>query len=584
MSTDPREQRRFVELFGHVPWFATLPDEARVLLAAGCGWHRVAGGEALFFEGEASDAVYLLVNGSLAAFQRDAHGASHLVGHIMAGESVGELGVLISRPRSATVRALRDSELVRLPAAHLDVLAETFPQALLGLARLALRRQGELQPHGAAPRTLALLPHSPGVDLDQFADRLARDLTRFGSVRVLRAADAGQPAGHYHEIETASKFVLYVADQGHKSWRQQCRRQADAVLFLVLASDVPASDAAWPDATDDAVARRQYLVVQHLTKPRLGAARRWHAFCPRAGIHHVRDGRDTARIARLIGGQSLALVLSGGGARGFAHIGVVKALREAGMEIDSVAGTSIGAIIGAGVAAEWSIEEMTERFRRAFYDTNPLSDYTLPLVSLVSGRKVSRLLRETYGERDMEDLPLPFFCVSANLTRGDAHIHRDGKLWAALRASVSIPGLLPPVFRGGQVFVDGGVVNNLPVDLMRAQHRGEVIAVDIGADRALAARGDEYELPPAWKLWMQDRAGYKRPHLNEILLRAGMINSGAHTAAARAQSTLLITPPLADIGLLEWQSFFHAIDRGYQHTLRIVGGPKDALADETPVF
>ena len=129
-----------------------LPEQARVLLAAGCDWRRVAGGEALFFEGEASDAVYLLVNGSLAAFQNDGHGGSQLVGHIMAGESVGELGVLISRPRSATVRALRDSELVRLPATHLDVLAETFPQALLGLARLALRRHGELQAHGGPPR------------------------------------------------------------------------------------------------------------------------------------------------------------------------------------------------------------------------------------------------------------------------------------------------------------------------------------------------------------------------------------------------------------------------------------------------
>lgn len=141
----------------------------------------------------------------------------------------------------------------------------------------------------------------------------------------------------------------------------------------------------------------------------------------------------------------------------------------------------------------------------------------MPLVSIVSGRKVARLLRETYGELEIEDLPLPFFCVSANLTRGEAHVHREGLLWQAVRASVAIPGLLPPVFRAGQVFVDGGVVNNLPVDLMRLTHRGEVIAVNIGGDHALAAGDDEYQLPPAWKLWMEDRAGYKRPRLREIL-------------------------------------------------------------------
>ncbi|MBL0039882.1 MAG: patatin-like phospholipase family protein [Xanthomonadales bacterium] len=496
MSSASPDRYRFVELFGHVPWFSTLPEQARVLLAAGCEWHRVAGGEPVL-RGRG------LRRGVSAGQRQPRRVPARQPRRCTSGwshhgrQSVGELGVLISRPRSATVRALRDSELVRLPATHLDVLAETFPQALLGLARLALRRHGELQTHAAAPRTLALLPQSPGVDLDLFANRLAEDLARFGSVRTLRADEAGQAAGHYHAIEAASRFVLYVADGSDNAWRQQCRRQADALLFVVRASDAPSSDAAWPDAADEAVARRQYLIVQHLSKPRFGAARRWHAFCPRASIHHVRDARDNARVARLIGGQSLALVLSGGGARGFAHIGVVKALREAGMEIDSVGGTSIGAIIGAGVAAEWSIEEMTERFRHAFYDTNPLSDYTLPLVSIVSGRKVSRLLRETYGERDIEDLPLPFFCVSANLTKGDAHVHRDGTLWQSLRASVAIPGLLPPVFRGGQVFVDGGVVNNLPVDLMRAQHRGEVIAVDIGGDYALSALDDEYECRPA---------------------------------------------------------------------------------------
>lgn len=291
-----REQCRFVELFGQVPWFATLPVQARELLAAGCSWRSVAGGEALFFEGEASDAVYLLVNGSLAAFQRDGRGISHAVGQIMAGESVGELGVLISRPRSATVRALRDSELIRLPAAHLELLAEGFPQALLGLARLALRRQGELQPHGAAPRTLALLPHSPGVVLAGFAAMLAQELLRFGSVRVLRAEDAGHDAGHYHAIEHASRFVLYVGDGMNSEWRDQCRRQADA-SFVVRADESPTLDAVWPDATDEAVERRQFLVIEHDGPARPGAARRWHAFCPRAAIHHLRH-RAFPQIAR----------------------------------------------------------------------------------------------------------------------------------------------------------------------------------------------------------------------------------------------------------------------------------------------
>src|SRR6185369_16563668 len=123
----------------------------------------------------------------------------------------------------------------------------------------------------------------------------------------------------------------------------------------------------------------------------------WMAYAPGAQLHHVRHASDVERVARLLTGRSIGLVLSGGGARGFAHIGVVRALREAGMRIDSVGGTSIGAIIGAGVAADWSDEEMLEKYRIAFVAGRPLKDYTFPFVSLVSGRRVAHLLREAFG-------------------------------------------------------------------------------------------------------------------------------------------------------------------------------------------
>jgi NTE family protein len=110
---------------------------------------------------------------------------------------------------------------------------------------------------------------------------------------------------------------------------------------------------------------------------------------------------------------------------------------------------------------------MVERIRRSFVDTNPTSDYTFPLVSLVSGRKVGRLLRREFGAACIEDSRLPFFCVSTNLTRGQAAVHRQGELWLWLRASVAIPGVLPPVIADNQVYVDGATINNLPVDVMR---------------------------------------------------------------------------------------------------------------------
>jgi len=587
MSTTLRHIEQARQLLEQVPWFAVLPEAARDALLAGCVAQPVLGGAVLFFEGETSDSAYLVLSGCLGAFRRGDEGAQ-LVGQIVMGETVGELGVLTQRPRTATVRALRDSEVLRLPAAHLEAVGAQYPQALVGLSRLALRRATEPRSdrvQDVAPRTIAVLGQSAGADLIGFARELSQALSRYGSVRVLDASQAGQSPAHYLAIEAESRFVLYVADGQDAVWRSQCRRQADARLLVARASETVSADAETSVPREaDSMPTPEHLVLLHDSELLLGAGRRWHVQRPEAHLHHVRNSGDVGRLARLLCGQSLSLVLSGGGARGFAHLGVIKALREAGFEIDAVGGTSIGAVIGAGIAADWSVEEMTEVFRRCFYDTNPLSDYTLPFISLVSGRKASRLLHEAFGDRDIEDLPLPYFCVSANLTTGLAAVHRAGTLWQWLRASIAIPGILPPVCLAGEVHVDGGVINNLPVDVMRRYHHGEVIAVDIGGNYVLKSAIDEVDLPPFWQLaseWFRKR---RRPRLTQILLRAGMVNSGSAALEARELSTLLLTPPLDDIDLLEWKAFYRAIDRGYQHTLRIVGGRRDALSEVTSLL
>jgi NTE family protein len=273
-----------------------------------------------------------------------------------------------------------------------------------------------------------------------------------------------------------------------------------------------------------------------------------------------------ARLARILTGRGVGLVLSGGGARGFAHLGVIKALREIGLPIDLVGGNSMGAIIGAGVANDWDEATMRTAFRRAFVDTNPLSDYTLPLVSLIGGRKVSRLLREAFGEVAIEDLWLPFFCISTNLTRGEAVVHREGLLWRWLRASVAIPGVLAPVFDGGEVHVDGGVINNLPVDVMRQVGRGLVIGVDVVSDHTFTALNEGADLPPLWRLMVSSR-GKQVPGILQILWRAGTVNSEAAAAALRAETDLMLEPSLESVDLLNWKAFDRAVELGYRHAM-----------------
>ena len=185
-------------------------------------------------------------------------------------------------------------------------------------------------------------------------------------------------------------------------------------------------------------------------------------------------------------------MLAGGGARGFAHIGIIKALIEAGVPFDHLGGASMGAIIAAGLAHEWGVEELTERMRETFVTHNPLDDFTLPLIALVRGKKASSMLQRNFGDICIEELPLPFFAVSSDLTTGRIHEHRAGLLWRALRASVALPGILPPVTHHGHLLVDGGVMNSLPVDVMRTRTTGPIIACDVTGELDLRASDERY--------------------------------------------------------------------------------------------
>ncbi len=569
---DARALLRQLALFQH------LDDADLDALAAELEWFALPGGATLFEYGDPSDALYVLQSGSLGAFRPDHNGEFQTEGIVAAGETVGELGLMIDQPRSATVRALRDSELLRLSRAGFNALVARKPEAMLDVARVSVRRLFERRNTRqlSAPRTFAILPHDTAVDAAAFAISLREALARYGECALIDAETAGgQTSTWFSALESRARSVIYLGCAESNEWRELCVRQADCLLFIANAETAPS---AWAQGgaldPENVLHRPRHLVLLHRSGSiTLGTAAAWlsqHA--PGVQHHHVRHNGDIERVARLLTGRSIGLVLSGGGARGFAHIGVVRALREAGMQIDRVGGTSIGAIIAAGVAADWSDEEMFENYRRSFVTGRPLRDYTFPFVSLVSGRRVSRLLREEFGERDISDLVLPYFCVTANLTAGRAESHRNGPLWFWLRASCAIPGVLPPVFHRNEVFVDGAVINNLPVDVMRKQGVGEVVAVDISADDVLHAGVEEFALPAWWRmLWQRWTHPGRRPGILSILLRSGMVNAEAASVERHAMTSLLLAPPLEDIQLLDWNAYERAIEAGYRHAQTVLG-------------
>jgi NTE family protein len=577
------ERRNLLALLAALPLLRDLGPTLLEEMAREVEWFSLPGGTTLFNEGDAVDGLYVVVNGVFGVYVASPAGGARLAGQIGAGETAGEMEVISGGRRTATLISLRNSEVARLPVRTFEKLVSIHPQSLRRIANNLIQRIEALQRpevrRDARPRTFAIVPNGLDVDAVAFGLSLAAQLRRFGRAELVLSSEGSERTSHwFHRVERANDFVLYVSDPQASNWSKLCLRQADSLLLLARCDRAPRAWAALQARHDDpATASATEIVLLHEGSKSALHHRRWLELQPHKRHHHVRSPSDIARVGRLVTGRALGVVLSGGGARGFAHIGALRALEEARLPIDAIGATSIGAIVGAGWAAGWGYEEMIERFRRSFVASNPLGDYTLPLVSLVAGRRVGRLLRAEFGETCIEDLPLPYFCVSANLTTGQAEIHRRGLVWLWLRASAAIPGILPPVVTQSQVHVDGATINNLPVDVMRETLHGTVVAVDAGADRMLETSIEMTEVPSAWHLaaWLRRRPA--SINILQILLRASMINSVAATVSQRALADLVLKPPLGRIDLLDWRAFEHTIELGYRYT-------REALEKNVAIF
>src|SRR5262245_25491369 len=319
-----------------LPLFSGLPTEVVDAAVAELEWISLPGGRLLFEAGSPADAVYFVVSGCLGV-----HGpGGELVGRIAAGECVGEMGLIVSRPRTATVRALRDSELAMLSAGTFERVLLGHPAAILRLARLAMERlehAGVRERRQMTPRTIALVPQDGGLDLARPAKSLVTALSAYGRVDLVTGERAGSHSPQwFHELESRNDFVVYAADAEATPWSRRCLRQAD---LLLLAAQSDREPGGWAGVHwQEGAWRRAELMLLHDGKVLAGSARRWRELHPDVRVHHVRGEQDYPRLVRILTGRAVGLVLSGGGARGFAHLGVVKALREHGVPIDLAGG------------------------------------------------------------------------------------------------------------------------------------------------------------------------------------------------------------------------------------------------------
>jgi lysophospholipid hydrolase len=483
-----------------------------------------------------------------------------------------------------------------------------------------------LPSYGLKLATIAVVPLTYSVDLKCFCSTFVKAMSTIAPSRLLTKAFVREQIGDkawqnrkyplhdlkmtrlFADMEENNRVVIYQADPKYTYWTRLCIRQADCILLVVESNRAPEisrveQTLAWAYEAMDV--RIELVVVGEVELAsqddhedyddasyyddedmsvsdqlnNWSESRKWIA-----GHHLVRAPFeryriDFRRMSRRISGRSVGLVLGGGGARGLAHLGVIRALLEEGVTIDMVGGTSQGAFCGALFARYPEdydkVVSASRQFASEMSSTmSKLFDLTLPLASMFTGRSFNRGIRKLLGKLRIQDLVLNFFCVSVDLKSQEAIIHTKGLLWKYVRASMTLAGYLPPIADNGSLLVDGGYLNAIPADVMKYKMGARaVIAVDVSPENEREYFDYGTHLSGWWLLynsWNPFVKTVKVPSMGDISDMLVWVASERHRKAVKMVSDLHLTPPVSDVGTLEYERFDEVVEKSYEYAKPLV--------------
>ncbi|KAM4643845.1 patatin-like phospholipase domain-containing protein 6 [Amazona ochrocephala] len=641
-------------------------------------WIAVEAGRALYRQGDKSDCTYIVLNGRLRSVIQKGSGKKELVGEYGRADLIGVVEALTRQPRATTVHAVRDSELAKLPEGTLNNIKRRYPQVVTRLIHLLSQKiLGNLQqlraPFASSGlgmasssepinptsnlSTVAVLPVCDSVPAVAFSLELKHALDAIGPTLLLTsdvlrinlgylALDSIQEyrlSGWLAQQEDSHRIVLYLTDSTLTSWTVRCIRQADCILIVGMGDQEPMVGKLEQTLENTAVRALKQLVLLHREGgPGPSRTVEWlnmrswcsghlHIRCPKHIFTRRNPARlqetyeklykkkadihsDFSRLARVLTGNTIALVLGGGGARGCSHIGVIKAMEESGIPIDMVGGTSIGAFIGALYAEERCADSTMQRAREWAKCMNSVFatvlDLTYPITSMFSGSAFNDSINKVFQDKQIEDLWLPYFNVTTDITASTMRVHTDGSLWRYVRASTSytpylpplcdpkdshwlvdgcyvnnvpgslwryvrasmtLSGYLPPLCdpKDGNLLMDGGYINNLPADIARSMGAKTVVAIDVGSqdETDLCNYGDT--LSGWWLLWKRLNPWAEKvkvPDMAEIQSRLAYVSCVRQLEVVKSSSYCqYIRPPIDSFKTMDFGKFDEIYEVGYHH-------------------
>ena len=597
--------------------FGELDDKMLRDLEDKMTWRSLRRGELLCYQSEPSDSFYIIISGRMQVLIKDAQGRSQNVSELSQGESVGEMGMVTGEPRSATIIASRDTELLEFSREEFDDFTKRYPEMMRRMTRMLINR---LQRANRQSRVttlssnILLAPASDRVELGEFARQLYEALhgmegdetSGLGSCLLLTSEEVDRQLGlpgisqagerrpddlrlrsWLSEQERKYAVILLQADPTVTNWTSRCIRNVDEIMYVADATSEPTMTAVVREIQLQEAKhaeRRHALVLLHgdVERPqgtigwldKLDLSRHLLKKGGRGRHFHIRRQKvsDYQRLARYVSRREVGLVLSGGGARGFAHVGCIRAMQELGIPIDMIGGVSMGSLVSAAYAFdpdkfETTIDKVESQLKGALFDI------TAPVVSIARGLRFDKRLRGWFGaDTRIEDLWMPYFCVSSDLTEAQIVVHEAGPLWWSVRASGTLPGLTSPVVCGESLLFDGCLLDNLPMDVMRERlGSATVIAVDVVPPHDLKVQFPDVQSPSGWwLLWRKFNpftTAISLPNIISILHRAGELGSvyGRQRLIEQKIADRYIQPPVEHIKIADFGGVAEARQIGYEY-------------------
>ena len=598
MAAQADFRANIIEVLHASPVFGVLPQVVIDALARVLQPVAVPGGSAVVREGEASDGMMFVISGGLRVSRRNATGQLLLYNELRPGMSFGEVGLILRQPRAADVVAVRDSVLAVLRREDFETLLAQHPLALNQVFVRAIYnylRHTEEHAVRLHAQTFVVIPLQEGTAGKAVAISLSEVFSKLGRTHLLappkhhrgpsnglsiHVQSAQDMALYQDALEEGSDYLVYEAEADASEWTMRAFRQADQVIFVTRANE-PVLEGALERHLKQQPSfsmKRLHLVVLHPADTLAPSdSSNWRQGRTFERTYPVRKNRvdDFERLSRFLTGTAVGVVLGGGGARGFAHVGVLRAMQEAGIPIDLIGGNSMGALIAAQYALGVPLDEIISRTRTfARGGERP----TFPIISLVSGKRVARDLRKMFGDTAVDGLWIPFFAAACNLTKGCTTAQDTGPLWRAVLASNSPAGLFPPVLFNGDMLVDGAILENVPVEAMRARlgtplerrrGNGTVIAIDVDVLEPMRVDPTLTRLS-AWstiKGYFSPQS-HPSPGIADILYRAGHIGGLNQRSRTIAQADLYMEPPVKTFALMAYRRADEIAEVGYQYAMK----------------